>query len=329
MLIDNHNRVINYVRLAVTDRCNLRCSYCMPEKGVSFLKNDKLLTLSELVLLSDILISQGVDKIRITGGEPFVRSDIMFLLRELAQRKDLKEISITTNGTLIGHYIEELKALGIININLSMDAVNEAVFNKITRRDNFKIVYSNLVKLILLGFNIKINFVVLKDQNIEEIIPMLLLARDHDISVRFLEEMPFNGGSKVFQKIEWDYKKILDYITSYYPDYYSIASLKSSTSLNYKIMGHKGSFGVIPSFSRTFCGSCNRLRITASGDIITCLYALPSANVREIIRTENSQQEICRYIQEAVSKKAKDGFESQRNQEKEDMKWNSMTSIGG
>jgi len=223
MLVDNHNRTINYLRLAVTDRCNLRCNYCMPSEGINFAKNDKLFTIEELTKLSAIMVAQGITKIRITGGEPFVRKDLMVLL--------------------------------------------------ITRRDQYDVVHNNLIRLITEGFNVRINFIALDGQNTQDILPILELTKHYNVAVRYLEEMPFNGGSKSFNTIAWDYKRILAYIKEAYPDYYKLQSPKTSTSMNYKIPGFKGSFGVIPSFSRTFCGSCNRLRISATGDVITCLYA--------------------------------------------------------
>ena len=212
MLVDNHNRRINYVRLAVTDRCNLRCNYCMPAEGINFAKSDKLFTIDELGRLSELLVSQGVDKIRITGGEPFVRKDLMVLFRKLASLKGLNEISVTTNATLIGPYIDELSELGIKNVNVSMDAINRETFEKITRRNQYDVVYENLIRLISEGFKVRINFIALEGQNTEDILPMLELTKHYDVSVRFLEEMPFNGGSKKFQTIQWDYKAILQHI---------------------------------------------------------------------------------------------------------------------
>ncbi|SDL42661.1 GTP 3',8-cyclase MoaA [Kriegella aquimaris] len=327
MLIDNHNRKINYLRLAVTDRCNLRCNYCMPAEGADFAKNDKLFTIDELSRLSEILVSQGIDKIRITGGEPFVRKDLMVLLRQLAKLEGLNDISVTTNATVIGPFIDELKELGILNINVSMDAINRETFEKITRRDQYDTVHNNILRLITEGFNVRINFIALEGQNTEDIIPMLELTRHFDVSVRFLEEMPFNGGSKTFDKIAWDYKRILEFVREAYPDYYKLDSPETSTSINYKIPGFKGSFGVIPSFSRTFCGSCNRLRISATGDVITCLYAKPSMNLREILRAEHSEENVKQQILKAVGSRAKTGFEAQ--QKYKGVFSNSMTSIGG
>ncbi|OWW24147.1 GTP 3',8-cyclase MoaA [Zobellia sp. OII3] len=327
MLIDNHNRTINYVRLAVTDRCNLRCNYCMPAEGINFAKNDKLFTIDELSRLSEILVSQGVDKIRITGGEPFVRKDLMVLMRHLSQLEGLNDISVTTNATLIGPYIDELKELGVKNINVSMDAINRETFEKITRRDHYDTVHNNIIRLITEGFNVRINFIALEGQNTEDILPMLELTKHYKVSVRFLEEMPFNGGSKTFESIAWDYKRILAYVKERHPDYYELPSPKTSTSINYKIPVFKGTFGVIPSFSRTFCGSCNRLRISATGDVITCLYAQPSMNIRDILRGEGSTEKIKESILKAIGSRSKTGFEAQ--QKYKGVFANSMTSIGG
>lgn len=326
-MIDNHNRKINYLRLAVTDRCNLRCNYCMPAEGINFAKNDKLLTIEELKTLSTILVGQGIDKIRITGGEPFVRKDLMELLSHLYKLDGLKDISVTTNATLIGPYIDELKSLGIKNINVSLDAINKATFERITRRDQYDTVHNNLIRLISEGFNVRINFIALDGQNTQDILPILELAKHYPVSVRFLEEMPFNGGSKTFQKIAWDYKRILDHIKSEHPDYYKLESPKTSTSINYKIPGHLGTFGVIPSFSRTFCGTCNRLRVSATGDVITCLYGKPSANLRDIMRGADSENKVKEEVLKAVGSRAKTGFEAQEKYA--NVFSNSMTSIGG
>jgi len=327
MLIDNHHRVINYLRLAVTDRCNLRCHYCMPSEGIDFAKNDELLSIKEFKTLCKIMVAKGIDKIRITGGEPFVRKDLMVLLRYMANLTELKDISITTNATLIGPYIDELKELGIQNINVSLDAINRDTFEKITRRDQYDVVYGNLMRLINEGFNVRINFIVLEGQNIQDIIPILKLQEAYPVAVRFLEEMPFNGGSKDFNSIHWDYKTIIEYIKEVYPDFYKLPAPKTSTSINYKIDGHKGTFGIIPSFSRTFCGSCNRLRITATGDVITCLYGKPKMNLRALLRHNYLESDLLAAIEQTIGNRAKTGFDAQR--EHEGVFQSSMTSIGG
>lgn len=328
MLIDNHNRQINYLRLAVTDRCNLRCNYCMPSEGIDFVKNDKLLSIKELIQVSQILVDQGIDKIRITGGEPFVRKDLMVLLRELTKMKGLDDISVTTNATLIGPHIDELKELGIKNVNVSLDSINRETFERITRRKQFDTVHNNLIRLITEGFNVRINFIVLDGQNEQDILPILEVMKHYNVSIRFLEEMPFNGGSKKFATIKWNYKAILDHISKKYSDFEKLVSPTTSTSVNYKIKGHKGTFGIIPSFSRTFCGSCNRLRVTATGDVITCLYGKPKANLRDIVRSHSAEENIKNAILEAVGSRAKTGFEAQ-NEHSTTVFDSSMTSIGG
>lgn len=327
MLIDNHNRTINYLRLAVTDRCNLRCNYCMPEDGIRFAQQAKLLTIEELCLVSEKLVEMGIDKIRITGGEPFVRKDLMKLFRKLSALNKLKDISVTTNATLIGNHIDELKALGIKNINVSLDAVTPETFKKITRRADFNKVQAQLYRLIEEGFNVKINFVVLNGQNTSDILPMAEWAKKMPVSVRFLEEMPFNGGSRYFQEIQWNYRRLEQHLMAAYPTLKTIPVDKTSTSILYEADGFVGNLGIIPAFSRTFCGSCNRLRISATGDIITCLYGKPVGNVRNIIRNFPHSGDFENEIRKAVRSRAVNGFEAQ--QKHEDIFKTSMTSIGG
>jgi cyclic pyranopterin phosphate synthase len=327
MLIDNHNRVINYVRLAVTDRCNLRCNYCMPAEGIAFSDRDSLLRIEEMKRLCDVLVAQGVDKIRITGGEPFVRKDLMVLLEHITGLEGLREVSITTNATLIGPHIAQLEAFGVNSVNVSLDAITPESFERITRRDHFGLVHENLMRLIESRIEVRINFIVLEGQNEEDIYHMMEFQRKHPVSVRFLEEMPFNGGSRNFRDLNWNHRKILEHIRAQYPDFEKLPAPLTSTSVNYKIPGHVGSFGIIPSFSRTFCGSCNRLRVTATGDLITCLYGKPVANLRTILRSGLNDSFLQEALVRAVGSRAKDGFEAQDTFGP--IFGSSMTSIGG
>ena len=326
MLVDNHGRTINYLRFAVTDRCNLRCNYCMPAEGIDFAPRSELLTMEESILLCRTMVSLGIDKIRLTGGEPFARKNIMELFRALATEPGLRELSVTTNATLIGPHIQELKELGVKQVNISLDAIDPDRFKKITRRDQYQLVMDNLFRLLENDFQVRINFVVLDGQNTDDIIPMLELQKKYPVAVLFLEEMPFNWGSRSFNSIHWNYKRILEHIKDRYPEFEKVPGPATATAINYKIPGHRGSFGVIPSFSRTFCGSCNRLRITAIGDVITCLYGKPKANVREMIRN-GASGEFKETIVSVLGRRAKTGFEAQ--QEHEGVYQKAMTSIGG
>ncbi|MBT8221035.1 MAG: radical SAM protein, partial [Bacteroidia bacterium] len=239
-LIDQHGRVVNYIRLAVTDRCNLRCHYCMPAEGIDYVDRQELLTYEEMERLLIILSREGVDKVRITGGEPFLRKGMMDFLTSLSQIRALDQIHITTNGTLTKDLVPQLKHLGISGINLSLDSLDKERFSSITRRDNFDDVITTLVSLLEHQIPTKINMVVMKDQNLEDIHEMIELSRDKDISVRFIEEMPFNGSGVGFSGLEWNYQRILEHIMTSYGDIEKIQDGPYSTSLNYRIKDFKG-----------------------------------------------------------------------------------------
>lgn len=325
-LIDQYGRQLNYLRLSVTDRCNFRCYYCMPEQGVNFAKRTDLLSFDEMYLLSNIFCSLGVTKIRITGGEPFVRQGLVPFLRDLSEVNGLEEISITSNGTFTGKQILALKEMGIRKINLSLDSLNRDRFFKITRRDSFETVYAGVFNLLQYGFDVKLNCVLSEGKNTEDIIPFVELTKEYDLSVRFLEEMPFNGSDS-FAVPKWNYREVYNYINRFYPVIQQLASEASSTSVNYKIPGYKGSFGIIPSFSRTFCGTCNRIRLSATGELRTCLYGPAAVNLRDVIRAGASEEDVEQEILAAVSMRAKNGFEAEALNDQVAHK--SMSFLGG
>ncbi len=303
----------------------MRCQYCMPAEGVAFSHNSELLSWDEMYLLAATFIELGITKIRITGGEPFVRKGLMDFLHRLATIKGLEEISITTNATLIGEHITDLKALGILNVNVSMDSLDKTRFNFITRRDYFDVVYSNLLQMLHSGFNVKINCVVMHGLNTDDILPFIDFAHEHNTAVRFLEEMPFNGHNKSFEKIEWDFLKIIDHIQTKFPQIQRMNDSASSTSENYTIQNRRGSFGVIPSFSRTFCGTCNRIRVSAKGELQTCLYTNESVAFKKLLQQHAQPDLIKPLILAAIDNRFKDGFEAE---EKNEFK-KSMSLIGG
>ncbi|AGA78149.1 GTP 3',8-cyclase MoaA [Echinicola vietnamensis] len=325
MLIDNHGRTINYLRLAVTDNCNLRCQYCMPEEGVQFAHKKELLSWDELWLLSQTFVAMGVDKIRITGGEPFVRKGLMDFLEKLSGLEGLEEISITTNATLIGPHILHLKQLGITKINISFDSLDKARFNEITRRDQYDTVMANIQRMMEEGFDVKLNCVIMDGKNTEDIIPFVKYVQDHPISVRFLEEMPFNGQTSEPVSLKWDYIAILEHIKEHFGPIQKLPAPASSTSLNYQREGSKGTFGVIPSYSRTFCGTCNRVRVTAKGEMQTCLYSTETIDLRALLRESNHINGLKFSIFTAMQARHKDGFEAENQSETK----KSMTLIGG
>lgn len=323
ILTDKFGRNIDYLRLSVTDRCNLRCTYCMPSQGLKFADKSNLLTYEEIYQLIDLLGEMGLQKVRITGGEPFVRSGMMEFLEKLAQRTFLKSIAITSNLTLIAPHIEQLKALGIKSVNVSLDALDRGRFHQITLRDEYDVVLNNLLKMIDLGFDVKVNCVVMKGKNEDQVLLLTEFAKQHPVSVRFLEEMPFNGSGAANETL--NYEAILRLISAHY-ELDRQLDLPNSTSQNYQIPGFVGTVGVIPSFSRTFCGSCNRLRISATGDLRTCLYGGNQLSIRDMLRTGMSDAAIRQAIQQAVWLKPKDGFAAA---DENNNHYESMTKLGG
>ena len=201
-LFDNHGRPINYLRLAVTDRCNLRCFYCMPEEGIKYLPKKDLLTFEEIERMVMMMAEMGITKIRLTGGEPFIRTDLMQLIRRIVEIEGIHSVHLTTNGILTAQHVPELKRLGIASINLSLDTLNRERFKMITRRDEFAKTYETLQSLLHHKIPVKINAVVMDGKNIEDIIPLVNLTKDHDVSVRFIEEMPFNGKGSHYPVLE-------------------------------------------------------------------------------------------------------------------------------
>ena len=284
MLKDNHGRTINYLRLAVTDRCNLRCFYCMPEQGLDWLGRKELMTYEEMLHICSLLVNMGIEKIRITGGEPFVRKDIMQFLTALSKLEGLQQLTITTNGVLTAPHVPELKKIGIKSVNLSLDTLDRNRFLSITRRDELPEVLKTLDALLYHNIETKLNAVVMDGKNTEDIIPLVDLTKHLPVSVRFIEEMPFNGEADHHPGLLWDHIRILNRIKENYPGIQKIPDPLFSTSYNYHIPGHKGSIGIIAAYTRSFCGTCNRIRITPLGELKTCLYDDGVMNIKNLVR---------------------------------------------
>lgn len=328
-LYDNHGRLINYVRLAVTDRCNLRCFYCMPEQGIEYVERGALLSYEEMLRLTRLLAGMGIEKVRITGGEPFVRRDMMHLLREMSRIDGIRQINLTTNGTTTAPWVPELKALGIHSVNLSLDTIDRDRFFQITRRDMLPQVLETFHALLEHGISTKINAVVMDGKNIDDLIPLAELAREYPVAVRFIEEMPFNGEGQHYASLTWTHRKILDHLRTQFPDIQKLPDPPHSTSYNYQIPGFKGSIGIIAAYSRTFCGTCNRLRITPVGGLKTCLYDEGVFNIKDLMRAGASDTQLEDAFLQALGNRAKDGWEAEKKRTFDHPVKESMASIGG
>ena len=325
-LTDSFGRPLEYLRLAVTDRCNLRCFYCMPAEGIDYVPRQELLTYEEMLRLTRIFVQLGVSKIRLTGGEPFVRRNFYGFLKRLTKIEGLDKIAITTNGAVASKHVPFLKEIGITSINLSLDTLDKNKFAEITRRDFFDQAMETYSAVLDAGIKLSINMVVMEGKNIEDIVPMAMLTKIDNVTIRYIEEMPFNGtGAR--NVIGYNHGKILDTLKSALPELSAIPFEDGTTAQEYNIEGHKGKVGIIASHTRTFCSSCNRIRVTATGQMKNCLYDDGVLDIKRMLTDGSSDQMICEAIKLGYSKKFKDGFEAEANQASPISE--SMSSIGG
>ncbi|TVY78668.1 Molybdenum cofactor biosynthesis protein 1 [Fusarium oxysporum f. sp. cubense] len=297
-LTDTFHRQHDYLRISVSERCNLRCVYCMPEEGVPLSPNRELLTTPEIVLLSSVFVSQGVTKIRLTGGEPTVRRDILPLMHQIGElrRHGLKEICITTNGISLHRKLDSMIESGLTGVNLSLDTLDPWQFQIMTRRKGFEAVQKSIDRILELnrlgaGIKLKINCVVMRGVNDREVLPFVDLTQEKDIEVRFIEYMPFDGNKWSKNKM-FSYQEMLDLIRTKYPTLQKVQDHKNDTSKTWHIPGFTGRIGFITSMTHNFCGTCNRLRITGDGNLKVCLFGNAEVSLRDILRKSNSGEPI-------------------------------------
>lgn len=305
-LTDTYNRQHNYLRISLTEKCNLRCLYCMPEEGVPQSPPRELLTTPEIYLLSSVFVSEGVTKIRLTGGEPTVRRDILPLMHQIGSLRSqgLKELCITTNGISLHRKLDSMAEAGLTGVNLSLDSLDPWQFQIMTRRKGFEAVMKSIDRILEMnrlgaGIKLKINCVVMRGMNEREIIPFVELGREQDIEVRFIEYMPFDGNKWSKGKM-LPFQEMLDMIRVKYPSLRKVQDHKNDTSKTYEIPGFVGRMGFITSMTHNFCGSCNRLRITSDGNLKVCLFGNAEVSLRDIIRKSNDGNPIDEEAYEAV-----------------------------
>jgi len=328
ILTDQFGRNHNYLRISLTEKCNLRCSYCMPPEGINLSPQAHLMTANEIYEIAKIFVENGVDKIRLTGGEPLVRKDFLDILKKLSTLNI--SLGITTNGVLIDQFIEAFKTYHLKHINISLDSLKKEKFEFITRRDKFHKTYENILLLIENNFHVKINTVLMKGFNEDEILDFIELTKEWPITVRFIEFMPFDGNNWNKEKLVTQ-EEILKIITAKYKN----KLIKSKNSENYisrdyQINGYKGKFGIISSVSNPFCDVCNRIRLTADGKIKNCLFSNVETNLLSKFRAGKNLEEI---IQHSIYRKkairgGMDNFDKLKDPQKHSNN-RSMTTIGG
>ncbi|RSK37455.1 GTP 3',8-cyclase MoaA [Hymenobacter metallilatus] len=329
VLFDNHGRPLEYLRLAVTDRCNLRCFYCMPEEGIKYLPKQELLTYEEMERLVAVLAGLGVRKVRLTGGEPFVRRDLVPFMDRLSQISGIEELTMTTNGVLTAPHVPELARMGVKAVNLSLDTLDRARFASITRRDELPRVLDTLYALLAAGIRVKINAVVMDGQNTQDLLPLAELTRDLPVDVRFIEEMPFNGGSHAAAVLPWNHHRIREHLALNLGELTPVPARSGDTASHYTVAGHQGRLGIIAAYSRTFCGTCNRIRLTAEGGLKTCLYDQGVLDIRALLRGGSTDEQLAEALKAAFRNRAANGFEAESQRPLHQLSFESMSTIGG
>ncbi|KAH6708340.1 molybdenum cofactor biosynthesis protein 1 B [Verticillium dahliae] len=305
-LTDNFSRQHDYLRISVTERCNLRCVYCMPEEGVPLSPSRDILTTPEIVMLSSVFVNQGVTKIRLTGGEPTVRRDIVPLMRQLGALRPhgLKELCLTTNGLSLHRKLDAMVEAGLTGINLSLDTLDPWQFQIMTRRNGFAAVRKTIDRIFELnragaGLKFKINCVVMRGRNDAEIVPFVDMTRDRDVEVRFIEYMPFDGNRWNEGKM-LGYAEMLDVIRAAHPTVEKVRDHRNDTAKTWRVPGFAGRVGFITSMTHNFCGSCNRLRVTSDGNLKVCLFGNAEVSLRDILRKSNAGEPIDEQAYEAM-----------------------------
>jgi GTP 3',8-cyclase len=304
-LIDSYGRVHTNLRISVTDRCNVRCFYCMPEEGVKFVPRGEILAFEEIERVARIAVGVGIDKIRVTGGEPLVRKDLPVLIARLNAIPGLRDLALTTNGVQLAELAEPLFEAGLRRINVHLDTLDRGRFLRITRRDDLDKVLAGIAAARRLGFGpIKLNAVAVKNLIEPDIVPLARFARENGFEARFIEFMPLDAQHL------WDRGKVLlagDIIRILSREIAPLIPIPSADprapALRYRFADGIGSVGFIASISQPFCGSCNRLRLTADGKLRNCLFAIEEDDLRGLLRGGATDQEIAALIRRNVAGK--------------------------
>nr|XP_060471402.1 molybdenum cofactor biosynthesis protein 1 isoform X2 [Panthera onca] len=302
-LTDSFGRQHSYLRISLTEKCNLRCQYCMPEEGVPLTPKADLLTTEEILTLARLFVKEGVDKIRLTGGEPLIRPDVVDIVAQLHRLEGLRTIGITTNGINLARLLPQLQKAGLSAINISLDTLVPAKFEFIVRRKGFHKVMEGIHKAIELGYSpVKVNCVVMRGLNEDELLDFVALTEGLPLDVRFIEYMPFDGNKWNFKKMV-SYKEMLDTLRQQWPELEKLPEEESSTAKAFKVPGFRGQVSFITSMSEHFCGTCNRLRITADGNLKVCLFGNSEVSLRDHLRAGASEEELLQIIGAAVGRK--------------------------
>ncbi|XP_015183379.1 PREDICTED: molybdenum cofactor biosynthesis protein 1 isoform X1 [Polistes dominula] len=314
ILTDSFKRHHTYLRISITERCNLRCTYCMPVEGVKLTAKGGILTTEEIIRLAALFTKEGICKIRLTGGEPTVRKDVVDIIAELKKLENLEQVAITTNGLTLTRQLPALQRAGLDALNISLDTLKVDRFEQFTRRKGWAKVMASIDLAVQLGYNpVKVNCVVMRGFNDDELVDFVDMTKDRPLDIRFIEYMPFYGN-------EWKENKMVSFnemkkiIRQTYPEFQALPNKLNDTSKAYQVPGFVGQVGFITSMTHNFCSSCNRLRITADGNLKVCLFEGDSeVSLRDALRNGTSEEDLKEIIRKAVWGKKKQHAVNQRD----------------
>lgn len=325
-MLDLYGRNIDYLRISITDKCNFRCKYCMPEGEGNTLLNNEILTLDEIIKICRSASKLGIQKIKITGGEPLLRADATDLIKSIKELPLIRNVTLTTNGVFLYDKIQELKNAGIDSINISLDTLNREKFNDMTRRNEFDRVIKGMKEAIKAGVKIKINCVPIKGFNDDEIVNIAYISKEKNVDIRFIEMMPIGIGNS-FKGISS--REILNILENEYGSFIQMENTKDSgPAVYYKNEKFKGRIGFISAVSKEFCENCNRIRITADGFLKPCLCYRAGINLKRLIRNNTSEEELTSSIKNGIlSKPEKHEFNAEKKSDNIEIKV--MSQIGG
>ncbi|MEQ8210588.1 MAG: GTP 3',8-cyclase MoaA [Lacipirellulaceae bacterium] len=306
-LVDNFGRIHTNLRLSVTDRCNIRCFYCMPAENVQFKPREELLTFEEIVRFVQAVVPLGINKLRITGGEPLVRRDLDQLIGQLKRLDGLQDIALTTNGILLAEQAQSLKDSGLDRLNISLDSLDEEVFQQITRRTGSDAVLEGIAAAQKVGFEkIRLNAIAIRGLTEQEIVPLGRFAFERGLELRFIEFMPLDADGAWEQADVLTGEEIRNTLEAEFGQLEPTSRLDpSQPAIDYQLTSGTGRVGFINPVSQPFCGSCNRLRLTAEGKVRNCLFSHEEWDARELLRGKATDQELQHVVRSAVDAKAR------------------------
>lgn len=305
-LIDRFNRQLNYLRISITDRCNLNCIYCCPEDRIPRLSHNEILTYEEILRIVHIGTRLGISKLRVTGGEPLVRKGVYEFLRQLSASKGVRELTLTTNGVTLEDHLDRIWSIGIRRMNISLDTLKREKFKNITGRDLFEKVWSGITSALEMGFNpVKLNVVALRGFNEDELIDFARLSVEHPLHVRFIEYMPI-GKSRMKFGPPLLVPEIKDKVQNLGRMLAVERNSADGPAQRFKFADARGEIGFISALSHHFCGSCNRLRLTASGQLRPCLLSDRQIDLKNALRSGKGDRELTDLFLQAVKHKPSD-----------------------